>query len=475
LICYTDSLGTESSNYKLANKRGIEVEKSLKFLKIKTDVIDIIPKGENKPLYSNTSDIERRKNRRVDVVMFPILDGEITFTGSQGTTLTIDKGFFYPCSICESDPHLVEILNNEQAAERGISMLTSDGMEMVTGGMVHLEFDCPERRTDTCFTATVKFPIVNERSEIDSLMIMWEPIITDSGMRWVEVPDKICKKNSNSMTTIIDCFPGASGNPNSNCDIAKFPNSLVFPQMDKNLSDTRYILDTNSVITINKYIDSNYIVRDYGVVDENVVAYFKGTPRGYFTKKISKTAIYTVPLSAYKLYKLPKLNRSPISLKKPNYDSLILRIQDKGFDEFGIEYSLNSHLNSLNSSDSIINNKTYKVISLSNYKVKLEFEDTVNIIKTPKRFIKDVVQVITPIDSIIYASRTNSKGNKFLFYNSKHPWSIGVSTKPHEKLILLGDKEKVEVCKIKYLRKDNTYMWKIRKRKLKKLIKNELF
>ncbi|SFC54813.1 Outer membrane protein OmpA [Flexibacter flexilis DSM 6793] len=67
---HTDDVGTEESNDKLSQKRVDEVQNELTIVGVPADRIQTVGYGERQPIVPNTSAANRKKNRRVQFLIF---------------------------------------------------------------------------------------------------------------------------------------------------------------------------------------------------------------------------------------------------------------------------------------------------------------------------------------------------------------------------------------------------------------------
>lgn len=67
---HTDDVGTAESNLKLSMRRIEEIRRMLVHIGLDDNHVSIMPYGETEPLVPNTSEANRRKNRRVQFLIF---------------------------------------------------------------------------------------------------------------------------------------------------------------------------------------------------------------------------------------------------------------------------------------------------------------------------------------------------------------------------------------------------------------------
>ena len=72
---HTDSYGSDKTNLKLSQARALAIrEYLLSNMTISKDNIEAVGYGENKPIANNETASGRRKNRRIDIVISPIIE-----------------------------------------------------------------------------------------------------------------------------------------------------------------------------------------------------------------------------------------------------------------------------------------------------------------------------------------------------------------------------------------------------------------
>ena len=70
LVGHTDDQGEADFNYLLGLQRAQSLKKLLISEKVEPDVLHVASRGEKDPLVSNTSEANREKNRRVEILIF---------------------------------------------------------------------------------------------------------------------------------------------------------------------------------------------------------------------------------------------------------------------------------------------------------------------------------------------------------------------------------------------------------------------
>jgi|GEM_PF-6217344 len=164
---HSDSIASVDYNTKLSNDR---VNSVLSYLRKKSKAhFEITTKiwGEASPLNTNLTEQGRSKNRSIDIFMWRIKDGQITLKGKRGVEVDVDKNYFGPCGVCESNPKIVETLSNEEAARQGIPLTTTEGEQLSTGGMISLDFNCGGKKADPDAEITVRIPAENPDDRLE--------------------------------------------------------------------------------------------------------------------------------------------------------------------------------------------------------------------------------------------------------------------------------------------------------------------
>lgn len=154
---HADSVNTEEFNMKLSEARNKAVEAYLK-KKAKADMtIKIFSRGELRPYAPNDSEENMAKNRRVDVYLLAVEEGnKLVFRGNKNESLEMPADFSGPCSICE-ELKLQFLHNDHEARSANIPLKTTAGRELTTAGMALLSFECPEKST-ACLPLILKMP-----------------------------------------------------------------------------------------------------------------------------------------------------------------------------------------------------------------------------------------------------------------------------------------------------------------------------
>lgn len=75
VVGHTDSTGSDAYNQKLSERRASEVAKYLSSRGVSSSRILIWGRGESEPVAGNDTKAERARNRRVDIVVKPVVEG----------------------------------------------------------------------------------------------------------------------------------------------------------------------------------------------------------------------------------------------------------------------------------------------------------------------------------------------------------------------------------------------------------------
>lgn len=70
---HTDDIGNREYNMRLSAKRVASVQQLLEALKVDPNAIELLPLGEEEPSYDNSTWEGKLSNRRVDVILKPML------------------------------------------------------------------------------------------------------------------------------------------------------------------------------------------------------------------------------------------------------------------------------------------------------------------------------------------------------------------------------------------------------------------
>lgn len=165
IIAHTDDQGSTSYNHQLASRRAMSVQHFLQKAGILVQKTTVKSMGELDPVYSNTDETGRSRNRRVEVIVEGLyleslqdLFGEISdygdqnyqirgdqhvkLVGQQGTTVWIDAGSFLGADGMPVqgaiDITLRETYDLNDIMAAGLS--TSSGEQLLeTGGMIYVQ------------------------------------------------------------------------------------------------------------------------------------------------------------------------------------------------------------------------------------------------------------------------------------------------------------------------------------------------
>ncbi|PBQ33742.1 hypothetical protein CNR22_18800 [Sphingobacteriaceae bacterium] len=113
---------------------------------------------------------------------------KITLKAKGGTEIDLDKNYFGSCGVCGSKPVMTEVFTNEQAAQQGVSLQTTDGDNLITGGMMNLELNCPDRidrnrkKTWPCSDVVIRIPAANFDPEMGVWKVSRES--TTGAIKW---------------------------------------------------------------------------------------------------------------------------------------------------------------------------------------------------------------------------------------------------------------------------------------------------
>ena len=336
IYAFTDSIASVDYNYKLAQNRFKSIVTYLK--KNSVAYFEIIEKvrGEAAPLSSNATEEGRAKNRRVEIFYFKISEGLITLKGKGGMEMGVGKDFFAPCGICETNPKLTEIFNNDEAARAGVPLTTIDGCELVSAGMVNLNFNCKERpkrdkdgKVDPkyCQDVIIKMP----GSKFDDEMQIWNSTPVDGQgktmSKWFrESGGQLEYDEKNKMYTLTVKFcPGNTVNLDK---IGRFVNTkaclvsdsagvVALPELIRSRKSRRYRTGYSTIlspegkktVTTTKFHYSgkgSVTFADSGMSKEKIGYFFSGNLDNYEMecdsgrcRRLNECWCYEIPLSAY--------------------------------------------------------------------------------------------------------------------------------------------------------------------------------
>ncbi len=243
---FSDSVASAEYNYNLAGKR---LKSVLQYIKKNAAChFKIVEKvrGEVVSSRSNTTEAGLAENRRVDVFYWKMKDGKITLKGKGLMELDIEPEYFGSCGVCESNPKMTTVYTNEDAARQGIPMTTTDGEQLITGGMMTFDFSCQDKesrfrnRKRPCPEIVIRIP----SGSFDNGYEIWRatPERERSALRWYTDPDGVLEydeKNKCYLLRVNFC----PGQPFINLD------KLVTRQTGGNI-ERPYVPDSIGAIAI---------------------------------------------------------------------------------------------------------------------------------------------------------------------------------------------------------------------------------
>jgi hypothetical protein len=171
---FTDDVGETEANFKLGESRVNSVAKYFK-----NDNIKIISYGEENPIFPNDNPQNLAKNRRVDLFLIPTYNGRIRISGKQNSSIDIPLSSMSDKSWCDCEFELEEINSDEEAAEKGIPLITKDAIEFSTEGMIRL-------KPNACFSYNCNDSIVislpwNAADSVASVAVLKSD---NNGFKW---------------------------------------------------------------------------------------------------------------------------------------------------------------------------------------------------------------------------------------------------------------------------------------------------
>lgn len=178
----TDSVGSGNYNQKLAEKRMTAAEAYIS----KKSTADITFRKKNQiesiTRISGSKEENLAYNRRVDIFLVPLSNGEIQLTSKEGAQALYPLNYFEPCGVCNSSPSLDMYTNNEAAREAGITFQSVSGDSLVTAGSLFLNSrPCAGSSNDT---ATITYKICPDIP--DPEMSIWKADTIDGKVFWRE-------------------------------------------------------------------------------------------------------------------------------------------------------------------------------------------------------------------------------------------------------------------------------------------------
>lgn len=213
LIGHADSVGNESYNLTLSNRR---VQKVSQYLTNKGFVNSEIKNeyyGELKPIFSNKSDEERVKNRCVEIIA--VLDNPNSKTNGQkelermyeerygfendtlidcpnGTKIEISSKTFYPIKIKDIKFEVTEIFSFCDMLNNNTVTRDVDGNCLTSAGMIYVKpmFDGVEVQPNEGQFLKIKIPVQN--GKIDKSMKLYAGVLdTNNEIKWKYIDSEI--------------------------------------------------------------------------------------------------------------------------------------------------------------------------------------------------------------------------------------------------------------------------------------------
>lgn len=120
---FADSIGSESGNYNLSRKRALRIDSILKTFDIQTKNLRLIANGEKHPVFSNSTQIGRSKNRRVQVTLE--LSNKIIQKNELAPILEVVKE--KPKKDCEENDTIIVLPEGTEIELKGCSL---DGLSL---------------------------------------------------------------------------------------------------------------------------------------------------------------------------------------------------------------------------------------------------------------------------------------------------------------------------------------------------------
>jgi hypothetical protein len=203
LYGHTDSLKNDEYNDTLSFNRVNTVKQYLEGFQNINFSIKKYHFGEKNPKVENSSDENKALNRRVEILFIPLEKGQIVFNGKKGEKAKIPIEEFNDCDVCELKPVFKSYATEQEANEAGIDLITEDGFELITGGMMCFDFSnideiCPELK-DSCIQMELSMPSAN----IDPSMSAY--ILNNQG-RWYSDDNEATIVRDSSKCIIIGCL-----------------------------------------------------------------------------------------------------------------------------------------------------------------------------------------------------------------------------------------------------------------------------
>lgn len=186
LYGHTDSTGSYNYNTQLAHDRMRAIEA---YLRPKTNSKLVFTENNlSETNYKVSGDIEKNLafNRRVDIFLVPVSNGNVQMTGKNHGAAELPPALFGPCGICNSQPAVKTFLTHQETDAAGILLETSGGDSLITAGMIMLDYNpC----TGVSTVPSVTFRMCPGKP--DPGMKLWEADTTNGKIRWVPSKDTL--------------------------------------------------------------------------------------------------------------------------------------------------------------------------------------------------------------------------------------------------------------------------------------------
>jgi OmpA family len=179
---HTDSINPPSVNLKLSEDRIAAVNHYLMQHSKARLSTKVNAQGENDPRDNNGSEQGKAHNRRVEIKYVLLKDGNFTFSGQRGSTMSLPTSAITECSVCNTDFSMDYFGTDASIAAAGIGMQTVDGGSLTTAGMVRPKMGCgskPKKHTCDSIRACFSFPIQTTDTAYSAWVSnadgLWEP------------------------------------------------------------------------------------------------------------------------------------------------------------------------------------------------------------------------------------------------------------------------------------------------------------
>ena len=186
LYGHTDSTGSYNYNTQLAHDRMSAIEA---YLRPKTKAkLQFTENNLSETNYKVSGDVEKNLafNRRVDIFLIPMSNGNVQITGNNHAAIELPPALFGPCGICNSQPTVKTFLTHAETDAAGILLETSGGDSLITAGMVMLDYN-PCNGVSTVPAVTFRMC----PGKPDPNMKLWEADTTNGKIRWVPSKDTL--------------------------------------------------------------------------------------------------------------------------------------------------------------------------------------------------------------------------------------------------------------------------------------------